>query len=194
MMSDLFSIQSFNARYVLAGMLILLLLAVFPLAAAAEHSSAVSYSGDDVYDPAAGGLRALSVVAASDVASYGPAGLAIAGGFSGDDAYDPAAGGLPALSAVAFAASQGDVVGRSAAGLAITGGFSGDGAYDPAAGGLPALSVGAASQSDVVDCDPAGSAIVGRYSGDDAYDLAAGGNPSGTPRALACLPSAIGTP
>ena len=153
-MSDLFSIQRFNARYVLAGTLILLLLAVFPLAAAADHRSDLSYSGDDAYDPAAGGLRALSVVAESDVASYGSAGLAMAVSYSGDDAYDPAAGGLPALSTVAVTASQ----------------------------------------SDVVDCGPVGSPIVGRYSGDDAYDPAAGGNPDAPQRALACLPSAIGTP
>jgi hypothetical protein len=152
MMSNLYSIQWLNGRFVLAGTLIVLLLAVFPLAAAAEHTGDLSYSGDDAYDPAAGGLRPLSGVAASDVASYSPAGFAAAGSYSGDDAYDPAAGGLPALSTVA------------------------------------------ASQSDVVDCDPAGSAIVGRYSGDDAYDPAAGGDPSGTPMALACLPSAIGTP
>jgi hypothetical protein len=156
MMSDLLSIQRSSARYVLVGMTILLLLAVFPLAAAAEHRSSVSYSGDDAYDPAAGGLGVLSAVAGSEgkVASYSLSGSAIAGGYSGDDAYDPAAGGLPALSAGAVIASQ----------------------------------------SDVADCDPTGFEVVGRYSGDDAYDPAAGGILYGSPLALACLPSAIGTP
>ena len=43
-----------NSRYVLVGSLVLLLLAAFPLAAAAGFAGGASYSGDDAYDRAAG--------------------------------------------------------------------------------------------------------------------------------------------
>jgi sugar lactone lactonase YvrE len=55
-----------------------------------------TYSGDDDYDPAAGGSPEESVVAIPDQAT--PATVPT---FSGDDAYDPAAGGLPELSVTA---------------------------------------------------------------------------------------------
>lgn len=55
-----------------------------------------TYSGDDDYDPAAGGLPELSVDASPDRATP-----ALAPTLSGDDAYDPAAGGSPELSVTA---------------------------------------------------------------------------------------------
>ena len=109
-------------RYVLVLFVTGLLLALVSLAAtmgsnekrdalnsehAAADSTSMTYSGDDAYDPAAGGTPERSV-------------LSIAGSYSGDDAYDPAAGGTPERSVVI-----------------IAGGYSGDDAYDPAAGGHP---------------------------------------------------------
>jgi hypothetical protein len=119
-----------NARYILVGSLVLLLAASFPLAAAAGASDA-SYSGDDAYDPAAGGLFAYE--SPSESISLVQAGLAFRGGYSGDDAYDPAAGGLFASFSFADASDDCD----DASGLALVGSFSGDDAYDPAAGGIP---------------------------------------------------------
>jgi hypothetical protein len=130
-MFELSTTKLSNPRYVVVGALILLLLAAFPLAAAADNMNAASFSGDDAYDPAAGGLAALSAFAEA------PSRSAIAASFSGDDAYDPAAGGLAAVSAFAEAASQGDVADCDPAGLPIAGRYSGDDAYDPAAGGNP---------------------------------------------------------
>lgn len=128
-----------TVHYALIGMLLVLFLAFAPLAAA--MGSAGSYSGDDEYDPAAGGLPAVSTFAVvgsySGDDKYDPAagGLpavstfaAVAGNYSGDDEYDPAAGGLPAV----FAAADCDLDAFS-----VAGGFSGDDEYDPAAGGNP---------------------------------------------------------
>ena len=44
-----------GARYAMVGMTILLLLVVAPLAAATGPEGVGSFSGDDAYDPAAGG-------------------------------------------------------------------------------------------------------------------------------------------
>ena len=85
-----------------------------------------SYSGDDLYDPAAGSLEAQT---AQFVAN-----------FSGDDAYDLAAGGQPAKSPPAFVNRfSGDDAYDPAAGglyyeptLRYVTNFSGDDAYDPA--------------------------------------------------------------
>jgi hypothetical protein len=49
----------FNIRYLFAGSLILLLVVAFPLAAAAGSLDGTSYSGDDAYDPVAGGFPEL---------------------------------------------------------------------------------------------------------------------------------------
>jgi hypothetical protein len=122
-----------------------------------------TFSGDDAYDPAAGGLAVL--MSAGDV---------VGATFSGDDAYDPAAGALVVLM------SAGDVVGAT---------FSGDDAYDPATGALAVLRsagdvVGASySGDDAYDPAADGLAVLmfagdvtgATFSGDDAYDPAAGG-------------------
>jgi hypothetical protein len=125
------STRNANARYIiLVGALVLLLAASFPLAAAAGASD-VSYSGDDAYDPAAGGLSASE--SPSESISLVQTGLAFSGGYSGDDAYDPAAGGLFGSFSFADASDECD----DASGIALVGTFSGDDAYDPAAGGIP---------------------------------------------------------
>lgn len=161
-MSALRNSKLSNSRYVLVGSLVLLLLAVFPLAAAAGSADGSSYSGDDAYDRAAGGFPELYA--------------SVAASLSGDDAYDPATGGLAA----------GGIPGRAA--FIFTAGFGGDDAYDPAAGGLAAVSL--FSLSELAFCEESVFAVEGGFSGDDAYDLAAGGNPDGDQIALACLPSA----
>ena len=150
-----------NSRSILVGSLVLLLLAAFPLAAAAGSADGLSYSGDDAYDRAAGGFPDLYT--------------GVAFSFSGDDAYDPAVGGLAA----------GGIPERAA--FIFAAGFSGDDAYDPAAGGLAAVSL--FSLSELAFCEPSVFSVEGGFSGDDAYDLAAGGNPDGDEIALACLPS-----
>jgi hypothetical protein len=130
-MSNQLNTRYANARYMLVGTLILLLAVSFPLAAAAGGASAASYSGDDAYDPAAGGLSAYE--SPSESASPNQAGLAFSAGYSGDDAYDPAAGGLSASFSLAAEGDDCD----DPSGLASVGSFSGDDAYDPAAGGIP---------------------------------------------------------
>ena len=163
-MSILRNAKLSNSRYLLVGSLVLLLLGAFPLAAAAGSGDGSTYSGDDAYDPAAGGFPELyASVAASfsgddayDVAAgaFPESGaLIFAAGFSGDDAYDPAAGGLEAVSLISVADA------------------------------LAAVTL----------CDETELADVGRFSGDDAYDLAAGGNPDGDLFALACLESSGGS-
>jgi hypothetical protein len=142
-MSSLKKFKLSDSRFLVAGSLILLLLAAFPLAAAEA-----SYSGDDLYDPAAGGFPELyASVAASfsgDDAYDLAAGanpergaLLFAAGFSGDDPYDPAAGGLPAVALFSVAESWGELAACDLAEPVVLGGFSGDDAYDPAAGGNP---------------------------------------------------------
>jgi hypothetical protein len=124
-----------NTRIAMAGTLILLMLAF--------TSSLVAMAGDisgDDYDPAAAGIRELSVAALTELSTS-----AVGITYSGDDEYDLAAGGTPELSLVAFAAdaslavacspSANEIAAQSA--LAADGGFSGDDAYDPAAGGTP---------------------------------------------------------
>ena len=133
-----------NSRYVLVGSLVLLLLAAFPLAAAAGSADGSSYSGDDAYDRAAGGFPDLYASVASslsgddayDLAAGGipeRAALIFAAGFGGDDAYDPAAGGLAAVSLFSLS----ELAFCEASEFAVAGGFSGDDAYDLAAGGNP---------------------------------------------------------
>ena len=55
-MSFLRNAKSFKSNYLLVGSLVLLLMGAFPLAAAAGSIDGSSYSGDDAYDPAAGGF------------------------------------------------------------------------------------------------------------------------------------------
>ena len=131
----------YGLRYAVAGMTILALLAVASLAAATGGQGVGTYSGDDAYDPAAGGRPELSL-------NGGPR-LSAGTSYSGDDAYDPAAGGRPGLWLFAHAVDvtpsvrcglpAAEIARRSA--MAIAGGFGGDDAYDPAAGGTPELSL-----------------------------------------------------
>jgi hypothetical protein len=100
-------------------------------------NAGITYSGDDPYDPAAGGLPELSVNVASERPRLN-AGIT----YSGDDPYDPAAGGLPVLSV--NVASE-----RPRLNAGIT--YSGDDPYDPAAGGRPELSVIALAADDGYD-------------------------------------------
>jgi hypothetical protein len=97
----------------------------------AEGNVGISYSGDDLYDPAAGGRPELSVAMAS-ASERSPFSTGIS--YSGDDPYDPAAGGRPELSVAMASASE-----RSPFSTGIS--YSGDDPYDPAAGGRPELSV-----------------------------------------------------
>jgi hypothetical protein len=140
--------RKLDARYLLAGSLILLLVVAFPLAAAAGFLDGNSYSGDDAYDPAAGGFPELymngSASLSGDDAYDLAAGalpergaLLFAAGFSGDDAYDPAAGGLAAVPLFSVAESLGEFAKCDPSALSVAGGFSGDDLYDPAAGGNP---------------------------------------------------------
>jgi hypothetical protein len=95
-----------------------------PVAPKRVQGAHSSYSGDDAYDPAAGGLSLGQKP--SDLIREQP--LRKSGGFSGDDAYDPAAGGLsleqksPAVDMEGYFFNKGS--------------YSGDDPYDPAAGGL----------------------------------------------------------
>ena len=76
----------------------------------------VSLSGDDAYDPAAGGqplLARTSTISYSGDDAYDPAAggqtlrvSTFASSFSGDDAYDPAAGGLNQPLATKYVAIQ----------------------------------------------------------------------------------------
>jgi hypothetical protein len=148
-----------HTQYLSVGLVFLLLLMVTPVAAQTADAGAKSYSGDDAYDPAAGGLPALSVVVVPQRIIRSSAST-----LSGDDAYDPAAGGLPALSvvglirssgsAIACAPSVGELEARST--RSVDGGFSGDDAYDPAAGGIPEVSL-LTIGLDLVACAPAAS-------------------------------------
>ena len=52
-----------QTQYLSVGMIFLLLLAATPVAARTGGASDRSYSGDDAYDPAAGGTPELSVTA-----------------------------------------------------------------------------------------------------------------------------------
>ena len=176
-------------RYAVVGLTILLVLAAAPLAAAmgsVEEDAVTSFSGafvssggwsgDDAYDPAAGGTPELSVSAAVARSNFGSSALSAVGSYSGDDAYDPAAGGTPELSVSAVLARSN----FGASELSAVGSLSGDDAYDPAAGGTPEQSLFA-----LVACGPSAEeiarrsalAIAGGFSGDDAYDPAAGGMP-----------------
>lgn len=128
-MSNQSSSRYGSMRYILIGTLILLLAASFPVVAAAGHLNEASFSGDDIYDPAA----PLYAAGESEIDGLDEASLAFSGGYSGDDAYDPAAGGL--YESFLFAAEGDDC--DSPSGLASVGSFSGDDAYDSAAGGIP---------------------------------------------------------
>lgn len=147
-MSDLKRYKLSNSRFLLVGSLVLLLAVAFPLAAAAGRDVKSSYSGDDPYDPAAGGFPELYANVAASLSGDDAYDLAagalpergallFARGFSGDDAYDPAAGGLAAVSLFTVAESLGEVAACEPSVLSVAGGFSGDDAYDPAAGGNP---------------------------------------------------------
>ena len=163
--------QLLRNQVVSAGLILLLLLVAAPVAAQSVDAGGISYSGDDPYDPAAGGLPAISLnqVPLGSVASS-------ATSLSGDDAYDPAADGLEPLENV--------WVSEWAARRDITT-LSGDDDYDPAAGGTPQLYAAVPGPSSEVACAPSESqlearsalSVEGGYSGDDAYDPAAGGTP-----------------
>jgi len=165
--------QRKQTEYLSVGLIFLMLLSAIPVAAQTAGSADRSYSGDDAYDPAAGGLPSLTVAAIPH--RIIPTGATT---FSGDDSYDPAAGGLPVLSVAALPQ-------RIIRSDATT--FSGDDAYDPAAGGLSAPSVAGLIQSDgsEIACrlsddeiEARGTwSVEGGFSGDDAYDPAAGGTP-----------------
>ena len=162
-----------RTQYLSVGLIFLLLLAATPVAAQTVGVGDGSYSGDDAYDPAAGGTPELSVAAAPQRNVRSGATT-----WSGDDAYDPAASGLPAPLLTALAQ-------RTIAGNAAT--FSGDDAYDLAAGGTPKLSVAGLVRSSGAEIScalPEGElqargawSVDGGLSGDDAYDPAAGGTP-----------------
>jgi hypothetical protein len=147
-MFDPGSIRLSNVRFVMAGTLILVLLVALPLTAAAGQANSSSLSGDDAYDPAAGGFARLAGIPASNSGDdpYDPAAgfagfsdrsASFVASISGDAAYDPAAGGLAALSTFPLSAALSDVSGCYLAALPSSGGFSGDDAYDLAAGGNP---------------------------------------------------------
>ena len=161
--------QFTRAQVLSAGLIVLLLLVAVPVAAQTADVGDISYSGDDPYDPAAGGLPAISLdpIRQQEFASSATT-------FSGDDAYDPAAGGLDSLANV--------WVSEWAARRHITT-LSGDDAYDRAAGGTPQLYVAATAQGSgpEVACSELEArgalSVEGGFSGDDAYDPAAGGTP-----------------
>jgi hypothetical protein len=123
-----------RARSIAVGLMIVLLVLV-PLATSYAGEGVGSYSGDDAYDPAAGGQPERSIAAADTC--------------SGPDPYDPASGCHPELSLLdvapgnsadnACGLSADEIASRKA--LRIPGGLSGDDAYDPAAGGTPELSL-----------------------------------------------------
>ena len=69
-----------------------------PSGGESAYAAAATYSGDDDYDPAAGGEPELSVAAAAQESASVSATT-----FSGDDDYDPAAGGEPEQSVAAIA-------------------------------------------------------------------------------------------
>ena len=207
--------------YALIATLMLLFVAVAPLAAAPVSGSFDSLSGDAAYDPADGGLEALSVWSgrsmsraastfsgndAYDLAAGAFPGLFVAsfaGSLSGDAAYDAAAGGLAFGSAGSMSRAASTFSGNDAYDLAagafpglflasFAGSLSGDAAYDAAAGGLAGLSSFGASEA--AFCEPGDLAIAGGYGGDDAYDAAAGGSPGGEQALLACASGDIAMP
>ena len=136
-----------GGRYLLIGVLLAAILASVSLVAVlagrpasaalpsptlGRTQAAISYSGDDAYDLAAGSRPALFV--RPDAISY-----------SGDDLYDPAAGGNPARAARSAPTSHSgddayDLAAGSLPALFVRpagASYSGDDAYDPAAGGNP---------------------------------------------------------
>jgi hypothetical protein len=160
-------------QYLSVGLILLLLLVAVPVGAQTANGGDVSYSGDDLYDPAAGGLPAISLnpVPQRSIRSSGMT-------LSGDDPYDPAAFGLDPLF---------DPLPLDWAAERHTTSFSGDDPYDPAAGGKPQQSVAGSGwhSSSELPCAPTASdlkarrswSVDGGLSGDDAYDPAAGGTP-----------------
>jgi hypothetical protein len=182
-----------EVRYALLGLMALLLVAFSP--AALNATGGGGLSGDDAYDPAAGGLPQLLPAAALT-----PVTSRVSGGYSGDDAYDSAAGGLPQLLPAA-------ALPQAFTGIPAI--YSGDDVYDPATESydLGDLGVGAVltENSPSADCGLTAGEIAGRiavrtpggFSGDDAYDTAAGGIPElsvaisgGEPGQLAaCVPA-----
>lgn len=161
-----------DSSWRIATLILAFLLVATAVAPAYAQECCGRYSGDDAYDPAAGGNPEASVGApAASARSRGTT-------YSGDDAYDPAAGARPGEWLIVRAgqsAAHGD---RS---------YSGDDAYDPAAGGthLRALARFSASVTQSAACALTPGEIARRdamrvpagLSGDDAYDAAAGGMP-----------------
>jgi hypothetical protein len=151
--------QSMRNQYLPVSLILVLLLVAIPVVAQTEGVGDGNYSGDDAYDPAAGGLPAISGAAAPQrINRRGATTL------SGDDAYDPAAGGLPAISWAGFtqdtdfdlpcAPTASELEARRS--RSVDGGFSGDDAYDPAAGGTPERSL-LAMGLELVVCAPVAS-------------------------------------
>ena len=103
---------------VMVGLMTICLTVLLPAVSFASDGGG-TYSGDDAYDPAAGGTPEESVSAIfKDNAAPLDCGLSageisrrialrVPGGCSGDDPYDPAAGGIPELSLLPFAKDPG---------------------------------------------------------------------------------------
>lgn len=153
------------------GLLTVFLTVLYPAVSFADEGG--GYSGDDAYDPAAGGEPEKSLITRLQGSTSSAAST-----YSGDDAYDPAAGGQPETSLIAANQRSTPIAASS---------YSGEDAYDPAAGGTPELRAATLSAADAssVDCGLSADEISGRsalqvsggFSGDDAYDPAAGGMP-----------------
>jgi hypothetical protein len=106
--------QSKRIQYLSVGLIFVLLLVAIPVVAQTASVGDGGYSGDDAYDPAAGGLPALPRAAFTQGADFelpclpsaseleARRAASVDGGYSGDDPYDPAAGGTPELSLLAM--------------------------------------------------------------------------------------------
>lgn len=97
-----------------------------PSGSLAMASAAASFSGDDAYDPAAGGNPEIALANAQRFVANSAAGAyallacdsngyenslaSASGSYSGDDDYDPAAGGTPEQSVLAFASAYGNLI------------------------------------------------------------------------------------
>lgn len=131
--------NGFYGRGVLvAGLLVVLLAALVPGAAALHTTAAddASFSGDDAYDPAAGGLVFLPSVALSVRADLAFSARWAALGAS----YAPDYAAIATVSSARWAALGANYTGRpSVTGLllGVPSSLSGDDAYDPAAGSVP---------------------------------------------------------
>jgi hypothetical protein len=103
------------------GLLTVFLTVLYPTVSFADEGG--GYSGDDPYDPAAGGQPEKSLSTSLQRSTSTAAST-----HSGDDAYDPAAGGQPEMSLATRVQPSTPMTANT---------YSGDDAYDPAAGGTP---------------------------------------------------------